>query len=63
MNGNLLCHFEDPEKPESPEGGQPEASGPFVEIDPEHFEDGAGDDDRVEAIERTENKFPCLVLN
>jgi len=25
-----------------------------VEVDPEDFEDGAGDDDCIEAIERTE---------
>jgi hypothetical protein len=47
----LLCHFEDSEQSEGTEGGQSEASGSFVEIDPEHLEDGSRDDDRVETIE------------
>jgi hypothetical protein len=47
----LLCHFEDSEKTEGPEGRQPKTSGAFVEVDPEDLEDGAGDDDGVEAVE------------
>ena len=47
----LLCNFEYSEQSQSPEGREAKTSRAFMEVDPEHFEDGASDNNGVETVE------------
>ena len=47
----IHCEFEDPEKPESPQDIETERARFRLEVSPDDLEDGARDDEAVEAVE------------
>ena len=47
---DLLGHFEHSEQAEGPETREAKGPCPRLKVDPEHFEDGAGDDNAVEPV-------------